>query len=149
MTTHHTDTFGPDFDIEAVHNGYFTVENTNTGEWRTFRIRKHGENDRFPTNSQTLQLLVGPENTTCYKKFAFINRRGAYSFKCLRLQDPKWQAMCDLVHSLITEGINSRYYTKLGYVIRHSNRCFVCGRTLTTPESIDTGIGPVCAENMR
>jgi hypothetical protein len=29
---------------------------------------------------------------------------------------------------------------------RHDGSCCRCGRTLTTPESIDRGIGPVCAE---
>lgn len=28
---------------------------------------------------------------------------------------------------------------------RHEGRCACCGRTLTTPESIDRGIGPECA----
>ena len=32
--------------------------------------------------------------------------------------------------------------------IRHEGRCGRCGRKLTTPASIDTGIGPVCAERM-
>ena len=32
-----------------------------------------------------------------------------------------------------------------GYDIKHIGRCGVCGRELTTPESIDSGIGPVCA----
>ena len=32
-----------------------------------------------------------------------------------------------------------------GYTIRHNGRCFVCGRELTDPNSIATGIGPICA----
>lgn len=30
--------------------------------------------------------------------------------------------------------------------LRHEGSCGRCGRKLTTPESIDTGLGPVCAE---
>lgn len=30
----------------------------------------------------------------------------------------------------------------------HSGRCSVCGRTLTNPESIERGIGPVCLGKM-
>jgi hypothetical protein len=33
-------------------------------------------------------------------------------------------------------------------VIRHEGRCGHCGRTLTEPESIDLGIGPVCREKL-
>ena len=29
----------------------------------------------------------------------------------------------------------------------HEGRCCVCGRALTTPESIERGMGPVCWEN--
>ena len=139
------DIFGSDFNLEAVNNGYFTIENTKTGEWRTFRIQKQKEHNRLPTGAQVLSLLVGPENTTQYRAFAFINTRGAFSFKKLREKSGVWQAYCNLVHSLLTEGAQSRYYTERKYVIRQSERCFMCGRMLTTPESIEMGIGPVCA----
>ena len=32
--------------------------------------------------------------------------------------------------------------------IYHEGRCGRCGRRLTTPESIETGLGPVCAQKM-
>lgn len=35
-----------------------------------------------------------------------------------------------------------------GYEVRHSGKCARCGRKLTTPESIDMGVGPVCAAAM-
>jgi Family of unknown function (DUF6011) len=31
-------------------------------------------------------------------------------------------------------------------VVRHEGRCGRCGRTLTVPESIDSGLGPECRE---
>lgn len=34
------------------------------------------------------------------------------------------------------------------YIVRHANRCGRCGRTLTVPESVDSGIGPDCAAQM-
>lgn len=33
--------------------------------------------------------------------------------------------------------------------VRHDNTCGRCGRQLTTPESIDRGIGPECERKMR
>lgn len=33
-------------------------------------------------------------------------------------------------------------------IVRHEGRCCRCGRTLTHPESIDTGIGPECRAKM-
>lgn len=35
-----------------------------------------------------------------------------------------------------------------GVTVRHEGRCGRCGRTLTVPASIDSGIGPDCAERM-
>jgi hypothetical protein len=32
-----------------------------------------------------------------------------------------------------------------GYAVQHAGKCCCCGRTLTTPESISSGIGPICA----
>jgi len=36
----------------------------------------------------------------------------------------------------------------LGYEIEHAGRCGRCGRTLTTPDSIQCGIGPECRKRM-
>ena len=30
----------------------------------------------------------------------------------------------------------------------HEGRCGRCGRKLTTPQSVETGFGPVCAQNL-
>lgn len=35
-----------------------------------------------------------------------------------------------------------------GYALMHAGRCGRCGRLLTVPESIVTGLGPECAEKM-
>ena len=35
-----------------------------------------------------------------------------------------------------------------GYAIEHAGACGRCGRTLTEPESLATGIGPTCRERM-
>jgi hypothetical protein len=35
-----------------------------------------------------------------------------------------------------------------GVEVRHSGKCGRCNRTITTPASVDSGIGPECAETM-
>ena len=37
---------------------------------------------------------------------------------------------------------------KFAFRIMHNGHCSVCGRTLTEPESIELGIGPICAEKV-
>jgi len=33
-------------------------------------------------------------------------------------------------------------------IVHHENKCGKCGRTLTVPESVESGIGPECAKRM-
>ena len=144
LTTSQQDTFGPAFlaRIESISKGYFTVENTETGEHRTFRIRKQSSDAIWCPNAQIVGLLCGPENTNDYENFAFINQSGIHVWSRLRGVG-HWQGYRNLLWSLLTEGTASRFRVK--YRIAESTRCFICGRELTTPESIDTGIGPVCS----
>ena len=134
--------FGPEFDIDVINIAYLTVYHND--KHRTFRVRKVKENEPMPKNAQILSLLVGSDNTSSYKQFAFINKYGAFVFKKLR-EDKCWQAYADLVFDLITKGVNSKYYD-LGYRMIKSEHCFRCGRLLTTPESIESGIGPICCQ---
>lgn len=45
---------------------------------------------------------------------------------------------------LALRGANS-YWRAEGYALQVEGRCYVCNRKLTTPESIEFGIGPICA----
>jgi len=142
--TSQLNTLGPEFNVEAIRLGYFTIENTATGEHRTFRVRKQNETARFQPGAQIVGLLTGTDNEGDYTGFAFINRTGVHVWTRLARKSADWAKYGKALFSFLTLGNTSPYIAK-GYTIRHSERCFMCGRTLTTPESIDAGIGPVCA----
>ena len=136
--------FGPEFKIESIRLGYFTIVNTQTGGYRTFRIRRQDDSSPFCPGKHIVGLLNGPDNEGHYKSFAFIDDEGANAWRRLSATGPEWGQYSRALFSLIKEGELSPYYAK-GYKIKHSEKCFICGRTLTSPESIETGIGPICA----
>jgi hypothetical protein len=55
--------------------------------------------------------------------------------------------------TIIFEAIIARYINSLkpfrDIAIYHNGYCCMCGKPLTTPESIECGIGPKCLENFR
>lgn len=118
-------------------NAIFTVENPQ-GEYYTFRIKRKNANARFGI-SWFINLLTGPDNTSDYTYIGLLNPttgdvREKTDTRPVRVA--KW-------------AIKHIYNNKPlpdGYKIHHEGKCCRCGRTLTTPESCETGIGPECAK---
>ena len=130
-------------------NAKVTLSSKKTGKHFTFTV-KHGWD--WKTNSRDfdtplfVKVLTRSDNMS-EKSFTFIGfipkdgdtliagRKGrpdAPSFKALR-----W-ALAHLVKGNIPADLE----------IRHEGSCSRCGRALTVPESIDTGMGPVCRTKM-
>ena len=113
----------------------FTVSN-NKGEHFTFKVRKHKDNDDlFFAN-----VLSGADNMYSYMgvldKRAHIVRKGkkgmSESAKSVKVLN--WAMRVLDGASKLPEG----------YKIQHEGFCGKCGRPLTDPVSIETGLGPVC-----
>ena len=58
--------------------------------------------------------------------------------------NPKNAKVASILQSLMVEGNSSRFADKVD--MKLSKRCMRCNRTLTTPQSIEEGIGPICSE---
>jgi hypothetical protein len=119
-------------------NALFTVGN-NKGEHYTFKIRKpKGENKPYFVN-----LLTGPQNTSDFtylgiynpeQNRVFLTKKSRYNEESRPTKVIQWALKV----------IASGQELPKGYTIQHENKCCRCGRTLTTPESIENGIGPEC-----
>jgi hypothetical protein len=112
---------------KEIPDGYYTV--AFEGGHRTFRV----QTDERAT---WVAFLSGSNNESDYTSFARIIDGKLLPFK-------RWtpdSTVMDCVKVLFTEDL-----TKLGkaYAAR-SGKCYVCNRTLTTPESIEAGICPIC-----
>lgn len=126
-------------------NAHFTIVNPERGTRYTFRVRK-GEGERAPW---FVSVLTGPDNGRSYQYLGHIfwdtpqrfhhgrkSRigRDAPSARCFAWF---WTHLCHHIAAGDSDLDRVEFW--------HEGRCGRCGRRLTVPESIETGIGPVCA----
>lgn len=129
-----------------THNGKFTIQNRTTGEHRTFRVKTQKSDASFAPGKRIVSLLTGTDNENSYTGFAFLEvdgpvvwtkRRGVHGTKSA------YEYYADMLWTLVVDGGFSPYADR--YTLQVETVCRVCNRTLTEPESIRTGIGPICA----
>ncbi|MCP4897845.1 MAG: hypothetical protein GY906_12805 [bacterium] len=128
--------------ISAIFNGTYTITNRETGEYRTFRIRTQGEDSSFAPGKRVLSLLTGSDNTTDYTGFAFVHDDGSLFTVWKKKRGTKYDKYAKLVRLVLFQ---KAPHALEKYEVLEDCRCIRCNRKLTTPESIKSGIGPICA----
>jgi NADH:ubiquinone oxidoreductase subunit D len=93
---------------------------------------------RDPDNVRAVYVLSGPNNTADYMRIGTI-RVDLNEFEARNSLTPSARAF-NWVFARLVRGLSIAPVQVL-----HHGRCCKCGRTLTTPESIQSGIGPICA----
>ncbi|RLB46237.1 MAG: hypothetical protein DRJ42_28110 [Deltaproteobacteria bacterium] len=137
-------------------HGTFTARSLRTGSRLTFRLSRPRHSDAGDARIY-VRVLTGPENTADYTwlgTFRTADRdwRGrtyAAGWTHSRKSDigesaPSARTVAWLLPRVLRGGRH------LDAVMEqtefwHEGRCGACGRKLTVPESIKSGIGPVCA----
>ena len=117
----------------------FTLVSHKTNRRYTFRMRK-GAHGFF------LDVLIGSDNVTDYEYLGSVHNLDGEVFNRKRPMmavDPRARAINWLLRQLakgdeLPETVE--FFT--------SGKCAVCGRALTTPESVARGIGPKCFERL-
>jgi hypothetical protein len=119
-------------------NATFTITNTKTGNRFTYKIRKAKDN-----NIYFVSVLTGSDNTSSYSYIGFIKNGIFNSSKKSKITS---NSTSFKVFSWFIININ-----KIPAIIQvlHEGNCGRCGRKLTTPESIERGIGPECSRLMQ
>lgn len=118
-------------------NATLTVRNPATGNRFTFKIQKADDAPMW-----YVRVLTGPDNRSDYRYLGILvpdqshhtfrrTAKSAFGFDA-----PCAQALGWLVRNTESDRVE----------VWHEGRCGRCGRALTVPESIATGLGPVCAE---
>jgi hypothetical protein len=118
-------------------NATFTVSNPN-GEHYTFRIRQPDENAPF--------FLNWLDNEARYSHLGILQREGG-----ILLTRESKARRGDKVYKVAAWAIAITQHDKPlreGCTIKHAVKCGKCGRKLTTPESIERGIGPECIKHL-
>lgn len=115
----------------------FTVANPSKERY-TFKVYK---NKRF--NLFFVSMLTGNNNNTDYTyigRFSTEYKQLVITSKSKITHNSKpFEVFNWAVKHIITQKP-----VPDGYFIEHNGHCGRCGRVLTTPESIKTGLGPVC-----
>lgn len=137
-----------DVDTQAlthrVPNGTYTIIlNEATREYRTIRLADAPEHFNAKAGTQIASYLTGANNDSDFTGFAFVTGNFTTVWKKYRTTiDSK---IVKALGMLVNSDDPIAYMRE--YVLR-SNNCGVCGRKLTTPESIEAGIGPICRKNL-
>lgn len=125
----------------------FTVHNP-TGTHFTYRVKAQQSIFNKNETVYVIGLLVGPDNTKDYRYVGMMNNDGSIRFTKKSQYDAT-----DLAVKVFNWSMKVVWHGKLnelpnGYGIKNEGRCGRCGRPLTTPESIDSGLGPECIKRV-
>jgi len=153
-------------------NGRFTFLNTESGKHRTIRLKTQPVDSDWMAGETVVSLLTGPCNDQDFQSFGLLmdgdttdrrvilwkkhrpsprdfrkNKWMFYSCLVLRALPLVQDAIEEMADD--AEDLTIPVELHLGgnhYEVLVETTCRACGRSLTTPRSIKTGIGPKCAE---
>jgi len=122
--------------VPKIPNGIYTIEHED-GQYTTLRLKDSFREEYL--GEQVAMYLSGSNNETDYAAFAFVRHDKISMFK-------RYAGSEHVKNELVALLADEEDARAMGVAYaRRSGNCFVCNRTLTTPESIAAGIGPVCA----
>lgn len=96
-----------------------------------------------------LKVLTGPDNESSYSYVGILRQNVDFRPAIVPTRKSKVGMDAQSVKALLWV-LRQIYFNKElpeGYDVLHSGHCAACGRKLTTPESIEMGLGPICAGN--
>lgn len=119
-----------------------TLESSKTGRWFTFRVKKAKKDDE--NSPYFVSILTGNNNEESYTYMGTIfNNNGILSFKLTKktriTEDALSFKAFDFFFKLL---MNNKVHEDMN--VYHRGVCGRCGRTLTTPDSLVSGLGPEC-----
>ena len=151
----HSHLLTPDSTKELLLAGkaLFTVKSLKKDLRYTFKVvqaQKTVDGEKIPIDGLYLcSVLVGPDNWTNYKYFGLLKVNADGSKKLLKAKKgkvsfdaPSVQFFALFLNELYKDNLEGRVE------IWHEGKCLRCGKRLTTPESIERGIGPECWKAM-
>jgi hypothetical protein len=143
----------PEFVLSG--NAIFTVSNTE-GKHHTFNVEKSKPNERYPQNYFG-RVLVGPDNNNPdeYRYVGMLHISPnpnidpkLVTTKASKLVDPVVFKLLQWTLKVVWQVARGAYTLPERITIQHEGRCGRCGAKLTNPASLDTGLGPECAERV-
>jgi hypothetical protein len=119
------------------HNGRWTIRSKRTGDWRTVRVSTQPADSEFMPGKRLVSLLTGSDNESDYRSIGVLSDNGSRVFLWRKHQGS------DVMGFLARVVVAPESFGHLVDVM-FEGVCRKCNRPLTTPESIESGVGPVC-----
>lgn len=116
-----------------------TIANPATGNRFTYRIKKA---DQVP-NGFLVFVLTGANNESDYRYIGILRQNANDTLSFGLTRKSAFGADAPSVKAFF---FFAAHVDDFRLEVWHEGRCCRCGRKLTVPESIATGIGPVCLE---
>ncbi len=126
----------------------FTIEEPNKVH-HTFKAQMVEGDDRWPT-SWFVRFLSGPDNESDYTylgKLDSFTGQVTTTTKSAALKDCYKLRLLNRILARVWSDDHTAYESR-GYKTHHEGRCGRCGRTLTVPESVESGFGPECVKHI-
>lgn len=117
-----------------------TFKSERTEAHYTFRITLSAD-----SKVHFVSVLTGPDNENGYTYAGIIGRDK--EFRLTKASKFTADALCVKAFRWVWDAVRAGNLPKC-CAINHDGACGRCGRTLTTPESVASGIGPECARHM-
>lgn len=124
----------------------FTVVSGRTGVRYTFKVKfKKASPGSCFGDAWFVSVLTGPDNNSSYTYMGMMDpllgtfrltKASTYNSESAPVKAFRWALSV----------LWGRVQLQEGCEIHHEGRCCRCGRRLTVPESIKSGIGPECAK---
>lgn len=138
---------GRELDLILAGDAIFTIR-SHTGNRYTYRITQADPNPNYPNSKPAsfVKVLTGPDNNSDYTYLGMITQQEPTVVRCTKasakslVNGPSHKGLEWLLRQLMSGTSAWRARAELF----HEGRCCRCGRRLTTPESVERGLGPEC-----
>jgi hypothetical protein len=127
-------------------NATFTLVSIKTGARFTYRVQASKPNQKTgKPDVHFVNVLTGPDNS-CSNSYHYVGVIKNNEFRRtnksrISKEAPSYRAFNWFWFKLIEKG-----KIPADLALFHEGRCGRCGKALTVPESIETGLGPDCSE---
>jgi hypothetical protein len=119
----------------------FTIQNLSTGNRFTYKVIRADKGETF-----FVKVLTGSDNEICYTYMGAIF--GGEKFTLTKASKIGAEALSYKAFNWLFSTLAAGKALPENVKFYHAGKCCKCGRKLTTPESIQAGIGPECAKKL-
>lgn len=125
-------------------NGTYTIV-LDVDNYVTIKLTSAPDHFNAAPGTQIASYLIGSDNERDFLGFAFV----AGDKIRIWSKFAQFPGKLPQQHSALEILLQTNPMTHAREYVMRSNRCFVCNRTLTTPTSIQLGIGPICRATLQ